>query len=1327
MYMQNLYETLGLNSNASASDIKRSYRNLSLTSHPDRGGDDEKMKLLNEAYATLSDPEKRKDFDERWEAYKATDIEEQSNEATINDYLAAGNIQPYSYTYRQEHTVLKAKYSNTPLERHELKSSSSVFCPDITISDNVDQLFLKNITPFIAVQFLIEALSGRQNNSFLSKVKEYLETQSGRIAASTPKSPELSFYEGVREVIFMLTKIPREQITLIYSIKKITDFAKHTSETTLKNIIHLFYNKNFRKLVTHALDLYWHDHENSFDRDAAELFNGYDETKELLFIFRDRLTNESNEHITRIVQYLNFIFNYEKDIHESSKRSKTAEDYREMAFHCLDWLPIFVERSSKNILVNIFLQTAVLFQQASTLETKASIIMADEQLALKLYLTAVMIGNHATPDAEMYASVHAIKYISAFQFKDEMFDEIIEALKKRTFMLFDMFPFFDAMKPNIAVFKQESQPLYLMRKLLNVMLAAYEHNKTNKNTIIVDHAITDILYQAYEACLKNWFQEEYYQETEKKFRLELMEELLLDNGWSSFDVEQLLGSPWILVDRDEQGWLRPTRSLPFTEDEQFTKYRSMNGIEIDHSTGEIKFFMTPWDKKHPPYAQVFTLFDLQDMLERSLSGAIFSLDPVDPDKPYHPFNLMRFSPAELYESELLNTMLLTDYVLKFLTTNQEVQGQYPFEQRPVKSMISHLPQYLCDIIEAYQQAPNNGALHRFWIEAEEIDVSMGNPTKTENKTRIGLENIKMVVKKHRMERDIHGNLQDVNHDNDGWPIYVLTSAEMNELLQGYRSISGRAMIFIYREEKLIYWDNNEILLEHSPRAYKETLIRLFKQPKDADGKVIQNTKNMPLMYRITKEMAEINGQPHHYSPEFIFAHEFTTHYDEFAQYLPEFGRLKELSKISVLVRFLDNIRAHNNESIEAIDAILSKTTPATITDTYKTWISSAEKINQMVTEIFNNTNPEFCVSKLRQEHRSRLIAMRNEIGELSFSSRSSEVNNACESWLNELERANGYRIPRSRLNREVVEPERSKIARKLSEQKESSVRSQLRQIFSSQLSITSYALDNAINDFLRKSYDSIVDILVKNNLQKQFPNVAAADITSAMNSNNGAIERIAVQESHRHLREEKQSFDKLETSFFNINLGKNKTPVEQDETCFWVPASIRHEVKKDENSGLTRYSFFVYGGVNIQPRTNIVAGGGPLRGNSVGSGTFNRNQILKGFQEHHIASDKNRLTMNHELWKLSGMNANSRANKIYLPKAADQHPTRSMHSGRHTNAYSQTIRDQMNIIVQQGKAGGWSQAQYREATRNAFSEIRQELRSGNIALNKNHRPWAKKF
>lgn len=61
------YETLGVPRDASESEIKKAYRQLALKYHPDRNPGDkeaeEKFKEINEAYACLSDPDKRANYD----------------------------------------------------------------------------------------------------------------------------------------------------------------------------------------------------------------------------------------------------------------------------------------------------------------------------------------------------------------------------------------------------------------------------------------------------------------------------------------------------------------------------------------------------------------------------------------------------------------------------------------------------------------------------------------------------------------------------------------------------------------------------------------------------------------------------------------------------------------------------------------------------------------------------------------------------------------------------------------------------------------------------------------------------------------------------------------------------------------------------------------------------------------------------------------------------------------------------------------------------------------------------------------------------------------
>lgn len=77
------YKILGVAKGASKDEIKKAYRKLALKYHPDRNQDnkeaEEKFKQISEAYAVLSDPEKRKMFD----TYGSADFQQRYSQEDI--------------------------------------------------------------------------------------------------------------------------------------------------------------------------------------------------------------------------------------------------------------------------------------------------------------------------------------------------------------------------------------------------------------------------------------------------------------------------------------------------------------------------------------------------------------------------------------------------------------------------------------------------------------------------------------------------------------------------------------------------------------------------------------------------------------------------------------------------------------------------------------------------------------------------------------------------------------------------------------------------------------------------------------------------------------------------------------------------------------------------------------------------------------------------------------------------------------------------------------------------------------------------------------------
>ena len=57
------YDVLGIKPGASPDEIKKAYRKLASKHHPDKGGDQQRFKDISVAYDTLSNPQKKAEYD----------------------------------------------------------------------------------------------------------------------------------------------------------------------------------------------------------------------------------------------------------------------------------------------------------------------------------------------------------------------------------------------------------------------------------------------------------------------------------------------------------------------------------------------------------------------------------------------------------------------------------------------------------------------------------------------------------------------------------------------------------------------------------------------------------------------------------------------------------------------------------------------------------------------------------------------------------------------------------------------------------------------------------------------------------------------------------------------------------------------------------------------------------------------------------------------------------------------------------------------------------------------------------------------------------------
>ena len=267
--MKDLYAILGLSKESTEEEIKKAYRKQVLSAHPDKGGDLERMKELNDAYDKLADPEERKQFDEEWEIFH--DIDDETSDFSLSGHLTSSAV-PFSEQFKQQHSGLIRVFTKKPLD---LGSTIPLFKPfhsDIykdkesglkNASDGDIFSLLKekakqpsgsstfaeetrSLTPIIAVELFIRFLRGDYYGEALKKKRTYLSTEIKKVKFVSPYVSVNSLYDGILDIFSMTESSVIQADKLLFSIKKIVEYAKQTVHESIPFLAILFQNKYFR-------------------------------------------------------------------------------------------------------------------------------------------------------------------------------------------------------------------------------------------------------------------------------------------------------------------------------------------------------------------------------------------------------------------------------------------------------------------------------------------------------------------------------------------------------------------------------------------------------------------------------------------------------------------------------------------------------------------------------------------------------------------------------------------------------------------------------------------------------------------------------------------------------------------------------------------------------------------------------------------------------------------------------------------------------------------------------------------------------------------------
>ena len=895
--MINYYETLEIPTTATTEQINSAFEKLALRPHIESS-----LAEISEAYTVLSNDRKRKVYDQililKSDAWENEDLLSEYDSKLAKDLVIIDDLQT-------QHSAFIARYKDTdPVHSAPLDVAPKApdFFSSTLFSLTTDGLIFKPseqpLNPEDACAIFKNSIQGKYIKSEYQKIQSYFRAfiDSNVLLVDADK---IALYESIHTILTIINGSKNRE-NLAQSMRNIVRYAMKTINSSIEeeklSFFHLLQDQAFKQLYTTTIcEFLDKQTEMQLSQDIARFF-----ISDLNEAFSDL------KQLPDLNNYRHFVV--QERIKTKYQAARTSSELRQLAFDCINFVPIFSFNQTAQ--VNLLLQAAFFLKKAAGTELDSAIVSADEELISIITLKMINITRLGNSFIDLYVHVHSVRLLSHLSKFSNVSLDFVNSLKEHIFYLVSSLPVVSETLSTLELIKQYGENTIFIHHY--TQLVSQETKDTN----------SEMLYQQYEAAFKGEYVSADQSQITKQLRTDLMKSLLKDRGWSTADISKNVGSEWNVMNRDYEGWLSRGK-LPYPDDVK--TYKSIEGFTVNFSTGDIKFALPEWSESDPLHRKAFSEIEFQEALNLGISIAQYSLEASDPHMLMPPFHEERFDPQHLLGTHYLSAMRQADLLLKYYTSGYEVQGQPPFDARPIEDLIKDLPKHLKDIINNYLKNKTTLFNQRFWLEPSAMPIHevihVDNGTVVYDVTLSGPQ---MRVRTAPLTLAANKQLVDAPKE-EGWPIYFFANGEELENAMQSKHISQEAII-IRRDNQQIFFCEKEILAPYTVALTDKQWEQLDHQPLNPLKQILitddvpenRESYNSQFIYQLTTSITSQAKKPDYFSAERVFAEEFTAHYDEFSVCFPEFERIKQLSAVSCLVRKLTEYRDRNRSELDII-------------------------------------------------------------------------------------------------------------------------------------------------------------------------------------------------------------------------------------------------------------------------------------------------------------------------------------------------------------------------------------------------------------------------